>query len=285
MALNEAGYVDGPSTCTISTAERLRRLQHHQSAWKDLSWTRLDSYSIDHRTGTYELYGGVYAQGLESLTDSTSEGTRGLELIEFPSVLRNQTEGHKWRIPDFGFDVKDFGMDPDKNLLVLMEKPPKKSTTQPNPPLSVHLLALRDPDSKPHPLAEQPILYYQPRIWHRKYHYWVQVVGDLLAVMFMPEVRQQDEAISDQLLDEVVIWKWKTGKVVTSIRCEPGYDSASFSFLTNDIVVIPCTKDETVPELRLYQLPATSTASQASEGSSEASTLLAIFHFPEFTDS
>ncbi|KAG9047753.1 hypothetical protein FS837_001594 [Tulasnella sp. UAMH 9824] len=176
-------------------------------------------------------------------------------------------------------------MDPDKNLLVLMEKPPKRSATHPNPPLCVHLLALRDPDAKPHPLAANPVLYYQPRIWHRKYHYWVQVVGDVLAVMFMPEIREQDQGVADQLLDEVVIWKWKTGKVVTTIRCEPGYDAGSFSFLTNDIVVIPCTKDEKIPELRLYQIPTAATSSQASTGSSKASTLLAIFHFPEFADS
>ncbi|KIO34819.1 hypothetical protein M407DRAFT_240600 [Tulasnella calospora MUT 4182] len=176
-------------------------------------------------------------------------------------------------------------MDPDKDLLVLMEKPPKKTATAPNPPLAVHLLALRDPDANPHPLAEHPILYYQPPIWNRKYHYWVQVVGDVLAVMFIPEVRQQDEAIADQLLDELVIWKWKTGKAVTNIRCEPGYEAGSFSFLTNDIVVIPCTKDEKYPELRLYQLPTATTSSQASPSTSAPSNLLAIFHFPEFTNS
>lgn len=122
-------------------------------------------------------------------------------------------------------------MDPDKDLLVLVEKPPKKyaklqsrllvnelsgssrqrhspfrTLADPNPSLSVHLLALRDPDAKPHPLAQHPVLYYKPRIWHRKYHYWIQVIGDVLAVMFMPEIQQQDQLIADQLSDETVIW-------------------------------------------------------------------------------
>ncbi|KAG8954499.1 hypothetical protein FRC04_011827 [Tulasnella sp. 424] len=176
-------------------------------------------------------------------------------------------------------------MDPDKDLLVLVEKPPKKTLADPNPSLSVHLLALRDPDAKPHPLAQHPVLYYKPRIWHRKYHFWIQVIGDVLAVMFMPEILQQDQSIADQLLDETVIWKWKTGELVTSIRCEPGYEAGSFSFLTNDIIVIPSTKDEKIPELRLYRLPTQKTPSEASSSSAKASTLLAIFHFPEFKDS
>lgn len=79
----------------------------------------------------------------------------------------------------------------------------------------MHLLTLRDPDAKPHPLAENPILYYQPPIWHRKYHYWVQVVGDLLAVMFMPEIREQDQEVASQLLDEVVIWVRATAHLLS----------------------------------------------------------------------
>ncbi|KAG8985490.1 DNA binding protein, partial [Tulasnella sp. 427] len=284
IALNDAGYIDGPSTCTISTAERLRRLEHHQAAWRDLNWSRTDSYDIDHRTGTYELYGGVYAQGLESTIDATSDGTRGLELIEFPSALRNQPEGHRWRIPDFGFDVKDFGMDPDKDLLILMRKPPGPSAKIRNPPLEVHLVCLRDPDARPHPLAQHPVLFYQPHVWNRRYYYWIQVVGDLLGVMFRPEVRNQDDAMAHELLDELIVWKWKTGEQVTRIRCDPGFEAGSFSFLTNEVILIPCVKDDIVPELRLYQLPRkTSTAStKDSASNSQASTLLAIFRFPEF---
>ena len=106
FALDLAGYIDGPPTNLISTAERLRRLTEHQKAWRELSkWSQIDHYQVDNRSTTYELYGGVYAQGTQNI-QSGSLYTRGFELIEFPSSLRSMPEGHTWSIGDVGFDVK-----------------------------------------------------------------------------------------------------------------------------------------------------------------------------------
>ncbi|KAG9015097.1 hypothetical protein FRB94_004216 [Tulasnella sp. JGI-2019a] len=257
LALDLSGYVDGPSTSKISTVDRYNRLQHHDEAWRTVTWRQHNEYTIDHRASTYELYGGVYAQGLEG--PGTNEFnprpiTRGMELIEFPSLLRNQPVGHTWTIPDLGVDTKDFGMDPDKNLLVLLERVPLRTPENDNPAMSVHLLNLRDEDATPHALARTPILEYQPRIYHPTFSYWVQVVGDLLAVLFCPGrmMFEQPEDMA-QAVDELVIWNWKTGDRITSISFEETR-AESFSFLANDIILVPISLGESCPVLNLYRL-------------------------------
>ncbi|KAG8877386.1 hypothetical protein FRB97_003459 [Tulasnella sp. 331] len=264
LALDLAGYIDGPTSSKISTIDRYHRLQHHEQAWRDVAWRQHNEYTIDHRSSTYELYGGVYAQGLESRdADSGAHPiTRGMELIEFPSLLRNQPEGHTWTIPDLGVDTKDFGMDPDKNLLVLMEHVPARqveTNLQPadNPPLSVHLLNLRDENATPHSLAQHPILSYQPRIYKSMYSYWVQVVGDMLAVLFRPgpDILGQI-AVPLPAADELILWNWKTGDRIASIRFE-GTAARSFNFIANDTILVPITLSGTRPVLCLYRLEGT----------------------------
>ena len=63
--------------------------------------------------GLWELYGGVLAQ-------STEEGT--LTFIQLPSDLRS-IEEEVWTLGNFGLVVRDFGMDPSQDLLVLIQSP------------------------------------------------------------------------------------------------------------------------------------------------------------------
>ncbi|KAG8908516.1 blue light receptor [Tulasnella sp. 403] len=251
MALHMAGYIDGPSAAKLSTAERLRRLRMHQEAWKDIKWRQADTFNIDGRSGVYELYGGVYATGI---APDRPRHTRGFEFVEFPSLLRNQSRGHTWKIGDVGFDIKDFGMDPDMDLLILMERVPPRTPTQRNPPCSVHLLSLRDESGRDHPNADVPILRYQPTKWHRSYSYWVQVVGDLLAILFRIESETLDIfGFQPDDPDEMVIWEWKTGRHRATIRFQ-GVTTSSFSFLSREIILVPCAISARHPVLRLYRL-------------------------------
>lgn len=63
---------------------------------------------------TWELYGGVLAQG----PDSSS-----LTFRQLPSELRG-IEEKEWMISDIGFNIRDFGMDPAQDLLVAIQVPP-----------------------------------------------------------------------------------------------------------------------------------------------------------------
>lgn len=94
-----------------SSKEKLEKLRKHQEAWKELQWSR--NFTIPMSTGgLWELYGGVLAQ-------NTDQGE--IQFYQLPSDLRG-IEEKRWTLPgDFGFTIRDFGMDPRQDLLVLVE--------------------------------------------------------------------------------------------------------------------------------------------------------------------
>ena len=112
IELAAAGQVNGPESSAISSASRLGALKNHQSSWDNLKWSR--ELRIPMKNGDlWELYGGVLAQ-------STEEGT--LTFMQLPSDLRS-IEQKVWTLGDFGLVVRDFGMDPSQDLLVLIQTP------------------------------------------------------------------------------------------------------------------------------------------------------------------
>ena len=63
------------------------------------------------RGGVWELYGGVLAQ---------AEGESKLVCAQLPSVIR-RIEEKEWTIEDVGVKIRDFGMDPAQDLLIIIE--------------------------------------------------------------------------------------------------------------------------------------------------------------------
>ena len=113
IELAAAGQVNGPETSGSSSSSRLEALKKHQSSWDNLKWSR--ELRIPMEDGSlWELYGGVLAQ-------STVEGT--LTFMQLPSDLRS-IEEKVWTLgPKLGLVVRDFGMDPSQDLLVLIQSP------------------------------------------------------------------------------------------------------------------------------------------------------------------
>ena len=114
IELAAAGQVNGPKASVTSSASRLEALKKHQSSWDNLKWSR--ELRIPMKDGdVWELYGGVLAQG-------TREGA--LTFTQLPSDLRS-IEEKNWTLgrSDLGVVVRDFGMDPSQDLLVLIESP------------------------------------------------------------------------------------------------------------------------------------------------------------------
>lgn len=109
IELAAAGMEDGPPS-TLTSAERLRVLKAHQEAWDKLAWTSREEVPM-HQGGVWELYGGVLAQG---------DGSRTLAFKQLPSAIRG-IEEREWRIEDVGVNIRDFGMDPAQDLLVIIE--------------------------------------------------------------------------------------------------------------------------------------------------------------------
>ena len=76
-----------------------------------------------------------------------------------------------------------------------------------NPHLSIYLLTLREEEARAHPLAEVPILKYRPKAWQPTYSYWIQVSGDLIAILFRPGMDRFGEPRPEQpAADELVVW-------------------------------------------------------------------------------
>lgn len=108
-----AGMEDGPSS-DLSTVDRLTKLKAYQDAWSCL---RFDSQKIVPmlRGEVWELYGGVLAQ---------ARGPKILNFRQLPSVIRGIDE-REWTT-ELGFIIRDFGMDPSQELLVVIETPRAK---------------------------------------------------------------------------------------------------------------------------------------------------------------
>jgi hypothetical protein len=119
-----SGQLDGCPDPVSSSGDRLSILKKHQSAWKQLKWTKEltipmmmsnDSLGIPQT----ELSGGVLGQ--KNRKDQFT-------FHQLPSELRGIKEKTWTLYPDWGFFTESFTMDPYQDLLVLVEvqtgKPP-----------------------------------------------------------------------------------------------------------------------------------------------------------------
>ncbi|EPT03889.1 hypothetical protein FOMPIDRAFT_74431 [Fomitopsis schrenkii] len=206
LELAKAGQEDG-SANTLSPAERLQLLRKHQAAWTSLehSYEKVVPMVIGQ---TWELYGGVLAQG----PDSSS-----LTFRQLPSELRG-IEEKEWAISDLGFQIRDFGMDPAQDLLVAIQMPAA--------PTSVFNVHLRDMyTGAPHPAAPNPaVLTLQP-VGHQV-SYSISISGDYLGIYVLS---------ANEINNEVIIWNWKTG--VCKLRYV-GRSLESFAFLSERHVLL-----------------------------------------------
>jgi hypothetical protein len=114
MELEVNGMIDGPPGIPGMTtaASRLAALRQYLDAWSTLNPRKETILPLKDSLGLYELYGGVHAIG--------SKGSNGIRCLALPSILRG-VEAKEWELPHTDFKVRDFGMDPDQDLLFLIE--------------------------------------------------------------------------------------------------------------------------------------------------------------------
>lgn len=112
IELGAHGLEDGPPHGNLSIALRLEKLIERQRAWDTLQW--VGDKSKEMLTGqVWELYGGVLAQ---------AENENSLVFRQLPSHFRG-IEENRWTVDISEFKLRDFGMDPSQDLLVIAEKP------------------------------------------------------------------------------------------------------------------------------------------------------------------
>jgi hypothetical protein len=111
IELHAAGQEKGPTNSKISSAGQLYALKQREAAWDKLKWSKEERVPMLNG-GLWELYGGVLAQ---------SNGP-DITYRRLPSIHRFIEEA-EWTVGGFGLPIRDFGMDPAQDLLILVESP------------------------------------------------------------------------------------------------------------------------------------------------------------------
>ncbi|EMD42146.1 hypothetical protein CERSUDRAFT_147732 [Gelatoporia subvermispora B] len=210
IELGVAGMENGPSRAPFGTADRLARLKKHQQAWDALqSHEPIRWISMEER-GVWELYGNVLAQAKDPTT---------LCFQQLPSIIRG-IDSKEWTLENFDFVIRDFGMDPAQDLLVLVQSPHASI----HEPYRIHLRHLSSGER--HSIAStNAILIHSSRTDNYSFT-TIQVSGDLLGILFADPV--EDDV-------QLIVWNWTTGTRICRVIDE---DIGSFAFLTSRHVLL-----------------------------------------------
>lgn len=152
---------------------------------------------------------GHYAKATGS-PESMSWMFRRIEILQLPSRNRG-TPLKSWVHEDLGVDMINFRIEPDFDLLVLLENTDAhRLTTAPETSLAkfykIHIRSLKT--QKPHPNAALPVLDYVYFGSQRLDCPCVmEIFGRLLAIVFHSSTENSPESI--------VVWDWTTGRKVT----------------------------------------------------------------------
>ena len=94
----------------MHTVERLDRLEAYIDYWKTAHQKEYHDLEMNG-DGNWDLRRGVLTQVRNLST---------IACIQLASVIR-QTKEKRWQIPDVGFHIAELTMDPEQNLLVILE--------------------------------------------------------------------------------------------------------------------------------------------------------------------
>lgn len=179
----------------------------------------------------WELFGGVLALGLVE-----GNQVRGLSFTQLPSAVGSRfREERTWVHSELEVDIRDFGMDPSQDLLVLISVALHGSVICHHPCVSLtshihraighpemefrlHLRSLST--GKNHPYATDGVLSCRPEVYNMESGFVIQVMGDYVGVLFHPPLRP-----GFVFRDQLFIWNWKTGKLVSV--CATVFESSS----------------------------------------------------------
>jgi hypothetical protein len=194
----------------LAYAAKLETLREHHRRWGFISDAKVKNYPLQADTvhsSIYEFYGGTYARG----SSPNSNGARRLDLYQLPSVNKG-TEYRHWTHEDLGVDAQDFSMEPDFDLLVMLEMGDllevhgSTGTTQ---HFNIHLRSLET--CLPHPDATRPVITHSLSSFARtSWSFYFQIVGRYLAVLFLLGLGR----IEGQTY-QLKVWDWTTGNAVT----------------------------------------------------------------------
>ncbi|KIL71782.1 hypothetical protein M378DRAFT_155391 [Amanita muscaria Koide BX008] len=191
---------------------RREMLKQHQQRWANLQWTKEQRIQMFHG-GLWELYGNLLAQ-------NTSDKST-VHFWQLPSQTRG-IEEKNWTVDIKEFRVRDFGIDPGQDLLVILEEPLRQQNDH---RYRVHFRALST--GQPHRLASgtQPLTHEEQRGNHSSYS--IQTCGDVVGILIESHNSRETE---------VVLWNWKTGQLLANIVSDE--DITAMVFLSERYIML-----------------------------------------------
>ncbi|TFL06389.1 hypothetical protein BDV98DRAFT_600443 [Pterulicium gracile] len=226
ILLEAQGQEDGPLK-VASTLERTKALTEYASRWDKLDFAY--EYTIPKsQGGLWELYGNVFAQNYASPAR-----------IEFHQLAAHSRgiEKESWTVKGLDFPVRDFGMDPAQDLLVLVEKPRwRRNGPVEEREFRFHIRDIRTGEAHSQTTLKPALVAIPQHKADPDASYSIQTCGDFFGVHVMHH--------SGLLSDELRIWNWKTGALHLQLT---GEDMHSFAFLSDKhviIAVIPSSPNE-----------------------------------------
>ncbi|ORY32547.1 hypothetical protein BCR39DRAFT_522781 [Naematelia encephala] len=235
-----------------SAADKQLSLKEREGRWETLDYAHRRDIKIAGPAGVYELQEGIFLMCDEYAEDAGGEGRRptSVRLIPLPSAddpdLEHPpvpTKSHKLPFP-----ISDLTMDPIQDLIVVSEHRPVNANPAAQPPTHrYHLLSLST--FQPHPLATLPVLDFPPfsglALQTRQL---LQIMGDTLLVLvsrynvhwFVAGMAGLNvNSLGNE--EEIVVWNWKTGRVLARMAPPENAWFASFALLTPTTFLLTST--------------------------------------------
>ncbi|KAF8519135.1 hypothetical protein BU17DRAFT_90336 [Hysterangium stoloniferum] len=204
--LEIAGLIDTGSGSSLSIAERLEQLETIERNWATLTFRLKVGIPKPVGRNIWELFGGVFTLG--------TSGGRGLSYTELPSLTR-RTPTCTWKHDDLGLDIRDFGIDPSQDLVVLIEVPVYS--------VLVHIKGFTQSICAACALPGGVA----------RYTFVIQIMGDFLGLLF------QTPMPHDMRAGVAFVWNWKTGQIAIRIQSNDSFKRFdSFSFLSPRHILI-----------------------------------------------
>ncbi|KAG8777537.1 hypothetical protein FRC12_000324 [Ceratobasidium sp. 428] len=182
---------------------------------------------------------GVFAQVVPNF-----QKIREINVYRLPS--RNTNTGYEsWHLSDLGVDPLQFKIDPDLDLLVLLETDIPQVSTGPSIQRirRFHLRSLQT--GLPHPLAEVPVIASIDRSDLMFPSHSFQIVGQYITLLC-------SDAFLVSTCAWISVWDWTTGILVTHADV-PGI---SFAYITPTCFVVHCNRrqweQKTIGSLEVY---------------------------------
>ncbi|KAG8771490.1 hypothetical protein FRC12_003583 [Ceratobasidium sp. 428] len=216
LEANGLQVIGGSPNDTSDHSRLLQKLKQYRDAWLDLSFMPPINRECGEETMLcWEFRDGVFAQAFSA---------SGLE-IESDSMLiiPLDTDGNISSI-SFGVAFNEFTLDPSQGLVVLAGVHSQAKSRG-------WIRICSSVTGQAHSRAKHPLLNlelgFSASTFIRAFDITLEIKGELLAVKF---------ASAEKFIYEILIWNWKTGRLLNRISCDHGI--CNFAFLDNDHLVV-----------------------------------------------